>query len=267
VSEEPADAWLVVGAAAAGSAHVAAGLSSQDRFYHDLRRDAAGRAALVIAVADGASFAKYGALGATRALEGFAFAVRETLTNHAIEAITLTDCQGWLRAARRAILATAEAEGAAATDYACTFTAAVNVGEHVFALQIGDGIIAFRVAANEDWQLAFRPQKGDHPNETRFLTDDDTDASAMTELLMHDVAALAVCTDGVENLGLDRTSGTAFSPFFASLTATVLATPSREVDELPEALRRYLDSGAVNARTDDDKTMVLAVRRPAPAEE
>ncbi len=267
MSEAPAGAWVVVGAGAPGSAHVAAGLGSQDRFCHNVWHDAAGRSALVIAVADGAGSARAGVVGATRALEGFAHAVRDALTASPIEAITLAECQSWLRAARQAILTTAEAEGAAAADYACTFTAAVNVGEHVFALQIGDGFIAFRDVANQDWQIAFPPQKGQHANETRFLTDDDAETSAMIELLRHDLAAVAVCTDGVEHLGLDQASGTAFSPFFGSLTATVLGAPPETADELSEALRRYLDSEAVNARTDDDKTMVLAARRPAEAGE
>jgi hypothetical protein len=31
-------------------------------------------------------------------------------------------------------------------------------------------------------------------------------------------------------------------------------------DNLPQAFRRYLDSPAINQRTDDDKTLMLALR-------
>jgi serine/threonine protein phosphatase PrpC len=261
VTPGPFADWVVVGAAEAGSAHRAAGFPSQDRFYHDIFHDVGGTSVLVAAVADGAGSAIHGATGAARALEGFALGLRETLAKRPANGVALADCQGWLRAARRAVLDGADTDGTQVGDFACTLAAAVIADQRMFAVQIGDGIIALRGAGDDRWQLAFWPQKGDHRNETRFLTDEDASTRAMVEVLMSDVVKLAVGTDGIEDLCLDQVARTAFSPFFDALTATVLATPEEQRNDLPEALRRYLASDAVNDRTDDDKTLVLAVRR------
>jgi serine/threonine protein phosphatase PrpC len=253
--------WIVVGAAEAGSAHRAAGMPSQDRFYHVILRDAAGTGVLVVAVADGAGSAERGAEGARRAVERFAHSVRKTLEKRPINGVVLADCQGWLREARQAVLDAAEADGVPAGEFACTFAAAVTADDRLFAMQIGDGIIALHGATDDRWRVAFWPQKGVHRNETRFLTDEDADAQAMVQELMSDVAKLAVSTDGLEDICLDHAARTAFSPFFDALATTVLETPEQQIAQLPEALRRYLDSAEVNDRTDDDKTLVLAIRR------
>jgi len=54
-----------------------------------------------------------------------------------------------------------------------------------------------------------------------------------------------------------------FEPFFDKMFPAVRALPESGLDEkLSEALAKYLDSPAICQRTDDDKTLVLATRRP-----
>jgi hypothetical protein len=134
--------------------------------------------------------------------------------------------------------------------------------DEAFALQIGDGIIAARAACDGPWHIAFWPQKGEHHNETHFLTDTDAASHILVSTLGTGMARLAICSDGLETLCLDWAKRVVFSPFFDEITRTVLAQPAESCLELQPALERYLASEAVNDMTDDDKTLVLAVRRP-----
>ncbi len=51
-----------------------------------------------------------------------------------------------------------------------------------------------------------------------------------------------------------------FAPFFTPFF-TYLETASKDDAAVERELREYLDSPTVNERTDDDKSLVLAVRR------
>jgi hypothetical protein len=51
--------------------------------------------------------------------------------------------------------------------------------------------------------------------------------------------------------------------FFNQMFAPVRASKSSGLDQkLSEQLKAYLGSGMVNARTNDDKTLLMATRRP-----
>ena len=59
-------------------------------------------------------------------------------------------------------------------------------------------------------------------------------------------------------LALDYAATRAHGPFFSPLFRTIRDGPGEET--LRASLRDYLNSGRVNARTDDDKTLLLATR-------
>jgi hypothetical protein len=59
-------------------------------------------------------------------------------------------------------------------------------------------------------------------------------------------------------LALSYASKSAHQPFFARMFAALRKVGDRE--DLVVPLRQFLDSPAVNDRTDDDKTLVLATR-------
>jgi hypothetical protein len=81
------------------------------------------------------------------------------------------------------------------------------------------------------------------------------------------ITGLAVLSDGLQtvacDLGAERPHPGFFGPLFefAEDTSAMPASKRRE-------LRRFLDSERINGRTDDDKTLLVAVRegRVAPAE-
>ncbi|MDY0748430.1 hypothetical protein SNE35_28280 [Paucibacter sp. R3-3] len=55
-------------------------------------------------------------------------------------------------------------------------------------------------------------------------------------------------------------TNTAHEPFFAPFFKVLAAAAATQEDELQSALVRFLGSPAVNERTDDDKTLALAVQ-------
>jgi hypothetical protein len=61
-------------------------------------------------------------------------------------------------------------------------------------------------------------------------------------------------------LALDYAQSRVHAPFFRPMFDAVRKGPAGEA--MQESLLAFLDSGRVNGRTDDDKTLVLAVRVP-----
>ena len=74
---------------------------------------------------------------------------------------------------------------------------------------------------------------------------------------------MALLTDGLQGLALRFASREAHGPFFEPMFARLRREARRGLDGLHGELARFLDSPAVNQRTDDDKTLVLATRLSA----
>ncbi len=252
-------AWGVLGASVVGTSHTARGLLCQDAHQGLLLDDGTAEGTLIVAVADGAGSAARsgeGALEAVRASTQFlagCFRSGRPIDDHAWEALL---CGAMLHA-RRALEELAAATGEATLrDFASTLLLTVATETHVAALQLGDGAIVFRSPAGALEVLA-PPAAGEYVNETTFLTAPDPAAHAV--LTVRPAAAvdgLALLTDGLQALALELATNTAHAPFFAPLFDYVA---QQEADG--EELVALLASDRVNDRTDDDKTLVLAVRR------
>ncbi len=74
---------------------------------------------------------------------------------------------------------------------------------------------------------------------------------------------IAIFTDGLENLVLRKAEKEVHGPFFDSMFRSVRRSTASGMDDgLCRELEKYLGSPPINARTDDDKTLILASRRP-----
>jgi hypothetical protein len=246
--------WRVVGASVAGSAHERANIPCQDAH----RCTVLPNGCLVIAVADGAGSAARSEEGANLAVE-----VAIAQCTDSLQAETLTDDQGWralvgaaFNAAFAAIAAEAESAHAPIRDYATTLTVVMAMGAHLAIGQIGDGIV---VAEGDDGLfLAASPQRGEYANEVALLTSPQAVADTVIAVFAASVRAMAVTTDGLLRLAVRLPLYEPHAPFFRPLFAFL-----RETDDAPGAqgeLVRFLVSDRVADRTDDDKTLVLAVR-------
>jgi len=262
LTQKRAAPWCLAGASVAGSSHTAGGVPCQDRHCTRIAEDRDGAAILIIAVADGAGSASQAEAAAELAVQSFVNAASYALKGMPLASASPDAGTDWMRAARQSVLDAAATSALAPRDYACTFAACVVGTGGGLAVQIGDGVIVWRTAGQPGWTLAMQPQKGEYRNETRFLTDADADACMLSCQLPAGLSGVAVCSDGLEDLCMDRAAGTIFAPFFDAVSATILAASETQADELPTAMARYLASDAANAVSDDDKTLVVAVRLP-----
>ena len=250
--------WKFAGASVAGSSHLARGIPCQD--YHSARVfiSRSGTVTLVIVASDGAGSACMASVGSELACQ----TVLELLEVHFNEGKSVEDINEraaleWLDAVREAIGVEAADQGLAMRDYACTLLLAVIGPTRAFYLQVGDGAIVVNDHSG-DWSWVFWPGRGEFANTTFFVTDETLSQNVMIDS-GNAVQEIAIFTDGIEPLVLHYASKTVFAPFFENMFSPVRKSLAAGLDEaLSVDLANYLELPAINNRTDDDKTLVLA---------
>jgi hypothetical protein len=214
---------------------------------------------VILAVADGAGSAERSDQGARSAVEQLVAEVEVALAdgspaNEAAWDALLTDAY---RGARRTVVELAEKEEVSLRAYATTLTCAVASEEWLVTGQVGDGVV---VARGDDGELfaATKPQRGEYANETFFLTMADGLQHLEVCVNHQRVDALAVMTDGLIRLAMKVSENEPHPPFFLPLLA--FAARIEDQGDARVQLATLLESERVCKRTDDDKTLVLAVR-------
>jgi serine/threonine protein phosphatase PrpC len=248
--------WRVVGAAAAGVSHQRHGLPCQDFQAHRLLPVGASQA-LLVALADGAGSAEHADLGAQQAVDAALNALENSLSSAGSSPL---DFESILRqafeSARQALVALAEQEDLAVRSLATTLTCLVAADGFLTVGQVGDGSVVVKTAQNELLAVTL-PQRGEYANETYFLVQEDALEHLQVEVLHQQVQALAVLSDGLVRLALQLPANQPHEPFFKPLFT--FAAASIDQQAASEQLAAFLSSERVSARTDDDKSIVLAV--------
>jgi hypothetical protein len=253
--------WRLLGASVAGTSHAKSGLHCQDAHAY---REVAGCA--LSAVADGAGSAERSGEGAHCASQAALAALADALAG------------GWpatpdlwqdlfavaFAAARSQIEQLSASAGLPARAFATTLLCAVLSDQGLAVAQLGDGIAAaFSPMGNPqstgDWFLAAEPQRGEYANETYFLSQPDSLQHVVVAVYSEPVRALALMTDGLLRLVLDGNHQPHVAFFQPLLTFGVEVDNDAQGNGL---LADFLESERVCARTDDDKTVVLALRLP-----
>ncbi|HUS15575.1 MAG TPA: protein phosphatase 2C domain-containing protein, partial [Chloroflexia bacterium] len=138
---------------------------------------------------------------------------------------------------------------------ATTLLLVVVTPARVAALQIGDGAVVIEDGLGQTSALT-APDYGEYLNETVFLTSPDYLERAQVAIAAPPaLRGVALFTDGIQMLALNLADGTPHGPFFAPLFSFAAGGSATDAD-----LAAFLQSDRVNARTDDDKTLLLAVR-------
>jgi Protein phosphatase 2C len=247
--------WTVVGAAVAGTRHDAGGVACQDAAAWTL---SGGR--LVVAVADGAG-------SAARAAEGAELAVQVALGACArrLDLAAPTDSGTWdaflvalFDEARCALLeraATSAGEDAVGPSALATTLVVAIVSEETLAVgHLGDGSVV--VERDGEVETLSPGRHGEFVNQTFFLTDGDVPRQVRRFVRASEgIGAVVVVTDGLQDMAFDGADRAARAGFFRPLLAF-----ARSADAEVSHLERFLRSDGVCARTDDDKTAVIAVR-------
>lgn len=255
VAQEVGSIWQVAGAAVRGVSHERQDLPCQDALgYIRLPGDV-----LLITIADGAGSASYSDLGAQAAVADALCVLEDALTEglpaepEQWRAVFQTAAQS----AAAAVVALAQSAEHAPRNYASTLTMVAVWPGGLAAAQIGDGAV---VAEDEEGRLfaATRLQRGEYANETHFLIEHDALDHMVIDVFAQPIRALAVMSDGLIRLALKLPEQEPHMPFFTPLFRFLRA--AEDEDSAGGQLAKFLASERVNARTDDDKSLVLAAR-------
>ena len=247
--------WHVVGASVRGTAHEKDNTPCQDA--HDYRL--LPNNTLLAAVADGAGSAERSAEGAALAVAEILDVVTSTINiqQPSTESEWHTVLTSAFAKTQHALTQLAEAEESPRKLFATTLTCAIATRQWLAVAQIGDGVAVAQDEAGELF-LTLTPQRGEYANETAFLTMDQALDHVEIKIYHQPVQALVLMTDGLIRLAMNVSINTPHPPFFQPLLT--FATQISSNTQAQDQLAGFLSSERVCARTDDDKTLVLAVR-------
>jgi hypothetical protein len=212
--------------------------------------------------ADGAGSTTRGGTGAEIACEILYLQILAAIRKgDPLSRVNDDDIRTWISASREAILARAQEEGQRLKDYACTLIGVVISGEHALFFQIGDGCIV--TGDDAGYHTVFWPEQGEYANMTFFVSDDDFLDHIRIDRRENLPGEIAIFTDGLQNLVLSFSTRTVHEGFFRPLFAALRKNSEKGgCVDLTTHLMKLLSSDDVNARSDDDKTLVLAVNVP-----
>jgi len=256
--------WRFVSAIAVGTSHVRSDTPCQDRCAGSVLACPDGAQVFVCVVSDGAGSAAFAERGATLVCDRLPVLVGDALAASSdLDAVSDDDVRTWFLRLRDELRAHAGDSDADLRDFSATALLAIASDHQTLCASVGDGAVVVREAAGGPFEVALWPEGGEYANQTYFLTD-DTVAERVAIRRFDGVADVIAFSDGLQQLALERSSRTAFEPFFGPLVRTVRESPASP-DELARSLAAYLDSEAVNRRTDDDKALVVGCRTAAAA--
>lgn len=253
--------WAFGAASVRGISHIRRDTRIQDAKRCFESKTSAGKTVFCAVVSDGAGSASHGGEGASLVCRTIAENLRAYFAAKS-PILPQTDIVwDWVDEARDKIAIAASRRDLTPRDFAATLIMAVTDGSQTFTAHIGDGAIVGRRAIDQKWQLISASENGEYASTTYFLTDPGT-PRLRTSAVEEDIDALFLFSDGIENQVLDAVSGEPYSNFFSPMARPFV---NSEVvgrnHELSERLAAYLDSEKFAEHTDDDKTLIIAVKK------
>jgi hypothetical protein len=251
--------WHVIAGSDIGIAHRRRGGVNEDAHLSASRCDHT----LLLTAADGAGFARFAAQASQRAVER---------TIELLGEVRLpSDAQSWPSLLHE-VVASVRSSLLEATVAAAMNAPSQTVGKHAFAttllvtvltrrwlaaLQLGDGAIVARFK-NGELRRITKAFHGEHAGETVFVTSDTYREHVSIAVLPTDqLSGVALLTDGLEPLATMGSDQAPFAPFFNPLFD--FAANQNDPHKKSQELTSFLMSERINARTHDDKTLLLAV--------
>lgn len=248
--------WAIAAASRCGTSHIRRGERRQDAFTVFQVDD--NRPWLVAVVSDGAGSAKMGGQGAALVCRIVSQEARSHLSA-GLGAPEEDEIWNWVDTARDRIFLSADHRNLKPRDFAATMVMAISNGQDTIIAHIGDGAVVGKPTAAAHWTALSWPAGGEYAGTTFFATDDP---QPQLRISRHSgpLSAISLFTDGLERLILDMHNNSPHDSFFDKMTAPLQTTATRDNEKhLSKKLGAYLESDIINDRTDDDKTLVLAV--------
>jgi hypothetical protein len=252
----------MMGASVTGTKHRLRGQPGQDALWYGVLP---GGEALV-AIADGAGSAARAREGAQIAVLAAVNAVVRRLSAHiplnrAAWRLVVEDA---FHATQEAIAAQAAMEQTPRREYAATLILLVLSNAWTVCGSVGD-CAAVVADARGRLQSLCPPQRGEYVNATNFATHPQSDQWLDVQVRRGAVRSAAVFSDGLLELAMNVAHNRPFAPFFEPLFA--FAGAATDGHAARDQLEAFLDSTRVNARTGDDKTLVLVHRLAADSDD
>jgi hypothetical protein len=210
-------------------------------------------------VTDGAGSAAKGGKGAELAIDAAAALVAKKVKQGEF-GLSDTLATDIVLTIRERIYAAAEAESLKARDYACTIIGVLSSPIGTLVMQVGDGGVV--IDTGTGLELAIIPMSGEYANMTHFVTDEDAVTVMKTKTYPDIALKVAAFTDGIQRLALNLSTNTPHAPFFEPFFIGMAKATAEQQGQLHGLLVKFLKSQAVNERTDDDKTLALALWMP-----
>jgi hypothetical protein len=254
--------WRFASACEIGTSHIGSDTPCQDSVSHEIISTKEGPV-LVAVVCDGAGSAAHSEIGSWLASTTFIELVDVFFENggHVVE-INRKAIASWIEITAQTLAARARADGNPIRDYSCTLLASIVGPEAAVFAQIGDGAIVVSHGEADGWSWVFWPQHGEYANQTTFILSSNATEALEFTLAPRRIDELAMFSDGIERLVLHGATKTVNDLFFDQMIAPVRASTADGLDQdLSDKLESYLASEAINARTNDDKTLLMATRR------
>lgn len=246
--------WRVVSATAIGTSHQTNGTDCQDECWAFVEK-LGGEDVLTVFVSDGAGSALKGGEGANLAIQAAVRFISLALAEPRV-LLTTALAKACAQSVHDAIAAEAIACKLAPRDYACTLLGVVSRADATLVFQIGDGAIVIDTGAG--LEVAIEPMTGEYANMTHFVTQADHADVLVARIYPLPARNVAAFSDGLQRLALNLSAGTAHAPFFRPFFDVLARASLEQEDALQAQLAAFLESKAVNERTDDDKSLALA---------
>ena len=249
--------WQVAGASVTGSGHRALGLPCQDAHTARTAEGPGGGLHLILVVSDGAGSARHAEAGSRAACTFTAERLAELLIERDLAEL---DAHRLLADLRAHLDTLADELEATPRDLACTLLVAVVGPGAAWFLQVGDGGMVFGVPLSdgEELALAFWPDGGEYANETYFVTDAPPE-HIHSRTVEAPIGRLALFSDGLQGLCLRYAERAPHPPFFEAFFGALERTA--DLGAFEAELGQTLAQPRIQARTDDDLTLLLALHR------
>ena len=148
----------------------------------------------------------------------------------------------------------AATSGISLREYAATLTALIQANGRAASAQVGDG--AGVVGAVAGWMLTSEPQRGEHANETWFITQEGAIYRGCVSAEIIGVQRVMVGAEGMMGLRLEQPGNVRYAPYFDGALSGLESNHSR--GKASGRCRTLLLGNQVRLLTDDDVTMFQA---------
>jgi hypothetical protein len=215
---------------------------------------------LCFACSDGAGSASHSHEGSALACAQFVELAKDFCQSSNLKELTHEKALPWLAAIQASIVEHASSLGVPVRELACTLLAGIIGPECSVFFQVGDGAIVINEGAV--LRTVFWPQSGEYVNTTNFVTQEECGEKLEFMQFPSVVDELAVFSDGLERLLLRFDYQIVHEPALRPMLKQLAETPAEQLELLHQSLGEFLNSERVNSFTDDDKTLILATRKP-----